>query len=237
MSQGTLWFQPIQHLFTAFGLNAANAKAYFYLAGTTTPVNVYSDVTLQTAITQPVTADGNGIFQAIFLTPGTAYKVDVQSSTGVSLTGYPLDNQLAVPASSATVDTTETAGEALTAGQVVYLSDGQGSKVAGQLYKADSSNAYSSTAPLIGMVIASISQGATGTLRTAGQVTGLTSLTPGADYYVSTSGGLTATAPANARWVGRADSTTSIIIGPNPPPGATGSGGGYDYIQLQVFGT
>lgn len=216
MAQGTLWIQPINTVFKG-GVFVPGAKAYFYLAGTTTPVNVYSDVGLTTAITQPVVADSsNGSFQEVFLTPGTAYKVDVQTSAGVSLQGYPADNQLAIPASSANVQQTETAGEALTAGLVAYLSDGSGGKNNGQLYKADSANPYSSTLPVIGIVPSAISASATGSFITAGQVTGLSSLTVGADYYVGTSGALTATAPSNARLVGRADSTSTLIVTGNP---------------------
>lgn len=222
MAQGTLWFQPIQHVFSA-AVVVPGAKAYFYTAGTLTPVNVYSDVGLTTAYTQPVTADSNGIFAEIFLTPGTAYKVDLQTSAGVSLTGYPADNQLAIPASASTVDSTETAGEAITAGQVVYLSDGSGGKNAGQVYKADSANTYSSTLPLIGLAPASITSGAQGTVRWAGLVGGLT-VTIGTDYYVGTSGALTSTAPTNVRFVGRTDSSTSILVASNPPPPTAFSG-------------
>lgn len=210
MAQGTLWLQPIQHIFSAATVVPA-AKAYFYLAGSSTPVNVFSDVGLTTAYTQPVVADSNGVFAEIFLTPGVAYKVDVQTSAGVSLTGYPADNQLAIPASSATVDTTETAGEALTAGLVAYLSDGSGGKNAGQLYKADSSNPYSSTLAVIGMVPSAIASGATGTFRQGGQIAGL-SVAAGTDYYVGAAGALTTTATGNARFVGRADSATSLLI-------------------------
>lgn len=214
MAQGTLWFQPIQHIFSA-SVVVPGARAYFYLAGSVTPVNVFSDVGLTTAITQPVVADANGVFVEIFLTPGTAYKVDVQTSAGVSLTGYPADNQLAIPASSAVVAFTGTAGEALTAGQAVYLSDGSGSKNAGQWYKADPANTYSSTLPEVGMVPASIASGSSGLIQQGGQVTGLTSLTIGQDYFISTAGAITTTAPSNARFLGRADSTTTLILGAN----------------------
>lgn len=211
MAQGTLFFQPIQVVFKA-GVFVPSAKAYFYLAGTTTPVNVFADVLLTTPLTQPVVADAsNGAFVEIFLTPGVAYKVDIQTAAGVSLPGYPADNQLAVPASAATVDSTETAGEAITAGQAVYLSDGSGGKNAGQLYKADAANTYSSTLGLVGMAPSSIASGSTGTFRTAGQVTGLTVII-GNDYFVGTAGAITTTPPTNARYLGRADSTTSLIL-------------------------
>lgn len=216
MAQGTLWFQPIQHFFIA-GTVVPGAKAYFYLAGSVTPVNVFSDVGLTTAITQPVVADANGVFVEIFLTPGTAYKVDVQTSAGVSLTGYPADNQLAVPASTVFVAFNGTAGETLTANLSVYLSDGSGGKNAGQWYKADSTNTYSSTLPEVGFVPAAIASGAVGLIQQVGQLSGFTALTIGADYFLSTAGAITLTPPTNGnvRFIGRADSTISLIIGAN----------------------
>jgi hypothetical protein len=57
------------------------------------------------------------------------------------------DNIAATPVSAASVDVVGTAGEAISAGNAVYLSDGSGSKVAGSWYKADTGNAYSSTLP------------------------------------------------------------------------------------------
>ena len=213
MAQGTLWFLPIQVAFRA-GIVVPGSKAYFYLAGSTTPVSVYADVGLTTALTQPVVADANGVFVEIFLTPGTAYKVDVQTSAGVSLTGYPADNQLAVPASSANVDVTGTPGENITAGSAVYLSDGSGGKNSGQWYKADAANTYSSTLPRAAMAPNALTSGVPGTIRVGGQVTGLT-VAAGTDYFIGTAGAITATAPANARFLGTADSNTSLLIGVN----------------------
>lgn len=219
MAQGTLWLQPIQHIFSATGVNVAGAKAYYYLAGSSTPVAVYTDVGLVTPHQVPVVADGNGIFAEIFLTPGTAYKVDLQTSAGVSLPGYPADNQLAIPASSSVVAFTGTAGEALLAVAVAYLSDGSGGKTAGQWYNADSLNTYSSILPEIGIAAAAIASGSTGTIQQAGRLTGFSGLTIGADYYVGTAGALTSTAPTiNARFIGRADSASSLILSADPPP-------------------
>ena len=217
MAQGTLFFLPIQRSWTNTGSTSNGSLLFFYAAGTTTPVTVYQDVGLSVPFSSPITADLNGIFPEIFLTPGTAYKVDLQTTGGVSLTGYPADNQLAIPGSAATVDSIETAGESLSAGQGAYLSDGSGGKNAGQIYKWDASNAYSATLPIIGMVPNGIAAGASGTFRQGGQITGL-SVTPGLDYFVGTSGALTSTAPSLARFVGRADSATSLLVAGNPPP-------------------
>ena len=68
------------------------------------------------------------------------------------------------------------------------------------------------------MVVADIASAATGTIRMAGQFT-TNGLTAGLDYYVSaTAGALTSTAPPNARYIGRADSSTSILVEANPIP-------------------
>lgn len=216
MSQGTIWFFPIQHAFGATGVNVAGAKAYFFLAGSSTPVAVYTDVGLTIPHTVPVVADGNGVFAEIFLTPGVAYKVDLQTSGGVSLTGYPADNQLAIPLGSSFTGFNGTAGEALTAPQAVYLSDGSGGKNAGQWYKADSANTYSSTLPEIGIVPSNIAIGTSGIIQQSGRITGFTTLTPGALYYIGTAGAITATAPTNARAIGIADSATSLILDVSP---------------------
>lgn len=221
MSQGTLWLQPINRVFTstAAPVAVAGAKAFFYLAGTLTSVSVFSDVGLTTPITQPVVADGNGIFVEIFITPGVAYKVDIQTALGVSLTGYPADNQLAIPLSSSFVAFSGTAGETLTAGLGVYLSDGSGGKNAGQWYKWDTANPYSSTLPELGIVPSAIASGVAGTIQQGGQVPGLSGLSVGSAYWVSTSGALTSAQPAsNARFVGQADSATTLVLSPNPRP-------------------
>lgn len=93
------------HLFvlpTARGLSStvtavSGAKAYFYDAQTSTPRATYptaADALAHTnAQTVPVTASAVGVFAPIFLDPaGGNYKVDIKSSSGVSLSGYPVDN-------------------------------------------------------------------------------------------------------------------------------------------------
>lgn len=60
------------------------AKAYFYDAGTSTPQTVYSDSALSSSLAQPVLADANGRFPAIFqnTTPGT-YRQRVTDASDV----------------------------------------------------------------------------------------------------------------------------------------------------------
>lgn len=205
----------------------AGALLYTYAAGTSTPLATYTDVGLSVANANPVVCDGFGR-ATIFLSPAS-YKWILKTSAGVTI--WTRDSIGAVPPTSIDNDVSGTAGEALTAGQMAYLSDGSGSLVAGRWYLADADTAYSNTTPLIGAVVATVASGASGTFRLSGRLTGLSALTAGAPYYLSaTAGAITTTAPANARFVGNADSTTSLIMTPNPP-----IGGVFDYLQLQVF--
>lgn len=114
-----------------------------------------------------------------------------------------------------------TAGEALAAESVAYLSDGSNSKTAGQWYLADSDLLYASVMPTIGMVLATLGAADIGAVRVAGRMTLTGPLTIGANYFVSaTAGALTTTAPGNARFVGTADSATTLVITANPPTAA-----------------
>lgn len=219
---GTVTPTPYQTVLDTSGNPISGAKVCTYLAGTTTPTTTFTDSTLGSANLNPIVTDSAGRFVA-FLAPGAAYKFVYQDATGTAHTCdgaviKSVDNISAVPASAANLDITGTAGEALTAAQWVYESDGSGGKTAGSWYKTDATNTYSSTTPVVGVVPASIASGAAGTVRIAGQQTGLTSLVAGTDYFLSAAiaGAITATAPANRRLVGRADTTSSIVLVPNP---------------------
>jgi hypothetical protein len=221
-ANGTLAPLAYQTVWDANGNPVSGAKICTYLAGTTTATPTWTEVTLTTPNTNPIIADTSGRFVA-FLQTGASYKFAFQDATGTANTcdGAPIktvDNIAAVPGSAANLDLTGVAGETLSAGQVVYLSDGSGGKTAGLWYKADSATPYSSTLPELGLVPTAIASGATGTVRQAGQISGLTSLTIGATYYVGTAGAITSTAPANSRAVGVADTTASLVT---PAPALT----------------
>lgn len=209
MATGTLAPVPYQTVLDANGNPVAGAQISTYVAGTTTPLATYADVTLATPNTNPIVADAAGRFVA-YLSSGASYKFAFADASGSSI--KTVDNISAVPASSVNLDVTATAGEPITAGEAVYLSDGSGGKTAGLWYGADSANPYSSTLPMIGLATTIIASGSSGTVRIGGQPTGLTSLVVGTRYYIGTAGALTTTAPANARLVGIADSTSSLIL-------------------------
>lgn len=63
---------------------ASGALAYFYAAGTSTDIVVYSDDALATPRTQPVVASASGRFPQVFL-PYQSYRVKVTDASGVSL--------------------------------------------------------------------------------------------------------------------------------------------------------
>ncbi len=194
-----------------------NACVWTYIAGTTTAAATYSD-NAGTANSNPIRSDSAGRFTA-YLLAGSNYKFVYETACTPPAHGTVLrtaDNVAGVPSSASTVDVQGTAGETLSAGQAVYLSDGSGSKNAAQWYKADNALGYSSVLPTVGMATAAITSGVVGTIRLQGQVTGLTSLTPGSTYYVGTAGALTLT--QQGRKLGVADSTTTFVLTPNPVP-------------------
>ena len=199
----------------------SSGKLYTVSAGGSYPadaVTVYQ-TSSGTAHTNPIVLDSAGRISGsseIYLEPGLSYKFILNTSADVSV--WTQDNIAAVPPSTVNVDIQGLAGTALAAEDVVYLSTGSGGLTAGSWYKADADLTYASSAAVtIGMVPSAIASGSTGTIRLQGLMTVAGPLTTGGSYYVSaTAGGLTATAPTNARFVGQAQSTTTIVIVPNP---------------------
>src|SRR5919198_4053840 len=213
MATGTIIPVPKQTAFSNAGAIISGAKLYSYVAGTSTPVTLYSDVNLSVALANPVIADSAGRFSEIFGTPGTSIKLVLKDASDVQL--WSVDNIQIVPAAANNIDITGTAGEAISAGQAVYLSDGSGGKTAGSWYKGDATATYSSLLNPVGIAPSAIASGASGTIRLSGYVTGLSGLTVGAVYYISgTAGSLTSTAPTNARIIGSADTTSSLVLEP-----------------------
>jgi hypothetical protein len=215
MANLTLAPVAYQTVLDANGNPVAGAKITTYVAGTTTLATTYTDQAGATPNANPIVADAAGRFVA-YVTPGASYKFAFADSTGASIRTQ--DNIPAVPASAINLDVTGTAGEGLTAGEAVYLSDGSGGKTAGSWYGADSAQTYSSVLPVVGMATAVIASGSSGTIRIGGQPTGLSALVIGTTYYVGTAGAVTSTAPTNRRVIGVADTTSSLIMAANPAP-------------------
>lgn len=222
-AQGTLTPVPQIVFLDAFGNPLNNGKICTYSAGTTTPLATYSDQSLMTANANPIRTNSAGrpTTGGIYLS-ATSYKFVVltagaDNTCNTGTTVYTQDNVGAVPATAVGLDVSGTAGEALSAGDWAYLSDGSGALTAGRWYKADADNTYSSSAAaMIGVVPTAISSGAAGSIRIGGRITGLSGLSAGEYYYISaTAGSITATPPTNQWFVGKADSTTTLDISQN----------------------
>lgn len=228
MPTGTYFPIPGEQYEDANGNPAVNYRIFTYLAGTSTKVSTYTDIALSSANPNPLTL-GADARPTIFATPGVSYKLVVALPGTDDPPGsvlYTRDNISAVPpaGSSADVDVTAVAGENIAANDACYLSDGSGGTTAGRWYRTDSAAVASSvTAQLIGFATAAITSGASGTIRIDGRVTGFSGLVGGTVYWISgTIGAITATAPANARAVLQADSTTAGVIIQGGPYAGTG---------------
>jgi hypothetical protein len=225
---GTVMPYPKFVAFDDNGKPVSGGLLWSYIAGTTTPIPTYSDVDLAPghANTNPVVLDAAGR-ATVYLTPGTAYKFVLQAPAGAVI--WTQDNVGAVPGSSPSVDVVGTAGEAIAASAVVYMSDGSEglSRTAGQWYAAAATAPQtSSTAGIIGIATAAIPAGAQGTIRTHGQITiSGASFAPGAYYYVSNTAGALQASPGGtySRLVGQALDVTTLLlgmVGPTSPPTA-----------------
>jgi hypothetical protein len=213
---------PHLQLFNNSGAVLSGGSLHSYAAGTDDDLATYSDEDGTVANANPIALNSagrpwNGTAEVnVYLLP-QAYKFVLKNSAGTTI--WTADHIPAVPTLETALDITGTAGEALAIREIAYLSDGSGGQTAGRWYKTDADNAYSSsTAGIVAIVTAAIASGDSAEVfRLQGRVTGFSALVAGSDYYVSaTAGGITATAPVNQRFVGRADSTTSLVVSPNP---------------------
>lgn len=212
---GTPMPTPRQQFFDGNGDPIADGTLRAYLAGTTTPVDIYTDVNLTTPHAWPASLDGSGRI-TVFL-DAISYKFEVRDSSGATI--YSQDNIPGVPGFGSANDVTGTAGEALTIRDVVVLSDGSvamgGAGTVGRWVKASSaSRDLSVLPPVMGVAMASISSGASGLIRLNGAVTGYAGLSSGATYYAGATGAITSARPQNARIVGRASSTSALLLMP-----------------------
>jgi hypothetical protein len=241
---GTVMPSPKFYCLDNNGAIVNGGKLFTYDAGGTVKRTTYSDSALTSANTNPVLCDSSGR-ATVFLTPGIAYKFTLAPSTDAdppTNSYWTVDNVYTVPAATTDLDITGTAGEALLAADVVYLSDGTGGcgATAGRWYKADADlTCASTTAQAIGFVVADIASAASGSIRIQGKVTGLAGLAAGTVMYISaTAGAITSSAPTNQRAVGVADSGTTLVISSSltsEPASATQAG--IVNLTTQTLGT
>jgi len=210
------WFTGL----TDNGYPVTGGKLYVYLAGTSTPAVTYTDVNLTVPHPFPIILDGGGR-ASVYLITTQAYKFVLKDEFDVTIRTQ--DDIIPTPTLASNVDVGGIAGEQFVSGQVVYLSDGSGAKIAGRWYLADGDFPYASSLPQIGMAPDNVTSAATGLIRMIGRVDVPYTVVPGATYYVSNAPGEVSLTPgANARFLGVADSASSIVISPDPPPAPAG---------------
>ena len=210
---GTIMPNPKFLGFDNNGDPLSGGKLYTYAAGTTTPQDTYSDVGLSVANTNPVILDSGG--RATVFLSNSSYKFVLKNSDDVTI--WTQDNISAFNPTN--LDIEGTVGEAVTAGQLVYLSDGSGGKTAGKWYLTDADFDYASSLPTIAVVTVSAAINASASLRMQGSYTYSSALVAGASYYVSGTAGALATTPGTYnRFVGicQVDGFT-LVFSPNPP--------------------
>lgn len=79
----TLFYPPHAYIPSSAGFPQAGAVLYFYVTATSTPKNTYSDFALTTPNANPVVADANGVWPAIYLASDINYRVTVKTALGV----------------------------------------------------------------------------------------------------------------------------------------------------------
>lgn len=202
-----------------FGIaSGAGYKIYTYNAGTLDAAVTYStDAGIANA--NPIVANGAGLFGPIYLPVGSSFKFIFKTAADVTV--WTQDGITAVPSPDDAADVSGVAGEDLPITQAAYLSDGSGGKNAGLWYRTDADFPYASTLPTVAYPTTAILLGNAGTFRFDGRIAGFSGLTAGTAYYLATiPGGLTASPPTNARFMGVADSATSLILRPGPQSAA-----------------
>ncbi|MGE0463432.1 MAG: hypothetical protein AB7Q16_18880 [Vicinamibacterales bacterium] len=181
-----------------------------YVAGTSTALALYTDFALTTPHSNPLTLDGRGCVVA-YMQPAS-YRFVLRDSGGTQVYDVTIVSSPALH--TVNLDIAATAGETLAAGSLVFLADGSGGTTAGRWHLTDADTvSKSSGARIVGMSLAAMASGATGTVRVQGRVTGLSGLTAGAPYYASaTAGALAATPPTNRRFAGVAESSSTFVL-------------------------
>lgn len=198
---------------------ADSFQLFTYESGGTTKLATYSDQALSSANANPIVLDSAGR-ATIFLIENDSYKFVLAPAADTDPPASAIwtrDNITSIPNTMNTDIMGDYGAAAATAGQVVYLNS------SGIWDQADADLiGRAGQAYAIGIALESTGGGDfTKLIRVAGRLTGLTGLSPGSLYYISTNAGeLTATKPVTAvgaRVVGVADTATSLILTPSIP--------------------
>ena len=96
----TTYFTFPPQAFTAWDANGdpvPAAEAKIFEAGTTTPLETFTDTALTTPHAVPQIADANGVFSPVYISGPDDVKIEVRTSAGAMLPGYPVDNITGIP--------------------------------------------------------------------------------------------------------------------------------------------
>lgn len=99
-------FDPSRY-FSVIGLSSellVGAKLYWYVGGSTTPINTYADRGLTVANSNPVLADGVARFPQIWLADGTNYKWVLTASNGTPASPIITQDDYLTPPSAPSFD-------------------------------------------------------------------------------------------------------------------------------------
>jgi len=210
---GTLTPTPYQTVLDGDGVAVSGAKITTTDTGTGVAAATYTSADLSAANTNPIVADSAGRYVA-YLPAGANFTFAITTSADVAIETQA--NIQAVPGTSVNLDIEGVVGEAVTAGQVVYLSSAAEASplTAGKWYLTDSDAAATSTTPQsIGVAVSAIAINAVGTIRLAGEVNSAGSVLVGTTYYVgATAGAIVSSAPVLARQVGVGLTTSSLLL-------------------------
>lgn len=93
MAANTLFSDPFLYVVNSAGCPLVGAKATFFIAGSSTPTDVFTDSDCQIAWSQPVETNAAGQSDGpIYILPTPALKIVIVDADDVPVDGFPLDN-------------------------------------------------------------------------------------------------------------------------------------------------
>jgi len=205
----TLLPPPYLTLEDSNGYAVTGGTVTFLDTGTAILATVYADANGLVVSANPLTVDAAGRY-TVFLTPGQVVDVEYRDPFGALIKTVP--GVQAVPSASGNVDVSGVVGDGpFGVGTLYYIAQGDG-----RWHLANANTVYRET---LGVAVAPTSApGSAAVFRTAGRLEGYSGLVVGAFYYTSNTGGALSLTPGLiGRLVGQADSTTSLVLWPNPP--------------------
>lgn len=158
MAAGRLIFPGLMPIIDASGDRVAGAKAYFYANLTETLALVYTDATLTVPLSNPVVADGVGVWPAMWADTSILFSVAITDATGAPIPSGTWDSvSAAIDATLASADLADIARAAAvvaetgaqTAQGAAEASEGQAAAYAAAISGAPF-NATSATPTTIG---------------------------------------------------------------------------------------